>query len=484
MKKTLSLILAVLMLLLGLASCGTEEQKPADTGVNPAQTENAQTGQAGQTAEVPAEAAEEAAETVEIEPLWPEPDYSDFVMPEETGELIVYGFSFIDDTLRQAIELFERKYPDVTVDYRVYDPDEYRTILQTELPAGRGPDFLLGSDYDLPDIYKTMNSGIFTDYGPYMENDAEYDPGDYYENIMKGGKLFGKQYLLPLVFGVNCLMTTRELLEANGIDPDGIDTWDAFIDACIRFHENNPGKALIDYGSSDGYIDNLYLFCGFSLIDYEKSEVSFDEELFRKMMELCRLYSTPEVPAELPIGGGYITLPKGECLFANRLGAPSMQILNDCGLITYYAEQTPVMVSIPDENGGMSAQILYFASIPEASANKLNAWRFTKILLSDEIQYGTKPKGEWPHNAFPFGDGVRKESLRRMAKAHQAYTACTDEEIEQFLSLVDNVTHAVKLPPILQRYIQLEISPYVRGEKPWDDCYKRFLNTLVLYASE
>ena len=39
-------------------------------------------------------------------------------------------------------------------------------------------------------------------------------------------------------------------------------------------------------------------------------------------------------------------------------------------------------------------------------------------------------------------------------------------------------------PPIIKEYLQREISPYIRGEKPWDDCCKRFQSTLELYVSE
>ena len=40
------------------------------------------------------------------------------------------------------------------------------------------------------------------------------------------------------------------------------------------------------------------------------------------------------------------------------------------------------------------------------------------------------------------------------------------------------------IPEVIERYLILEMMPYVRGKKDWDDCYKRFLNTLELYASE
>ena len=59
-----------------------------------------------------------------------------------------------------------------------------------------------------------------------------------------------------------------------------------------------------------------------------------------------------------------------------------------------------------------------------------------------------------------------------------------DGYIQVILNFRDSVTSACILPSIIRRYLNLEMMPYVRGEKPWDDCYKRFLSTLELYASE
>ena len=40
------------------------------------------------------------------------------------------------------------------------------------------------------------------------------------------------------------------------------------------------------------------------------------------------------------------------------------------------------------------------------------------------------------------------------------------------------------MPSIYQRYIRDELFPYVRGERSWQDAYKRFLNTIELYKDE
>ena len=49
---------------------------------------------------------------------WPAPDYSGFTMPEETDRLAVYTTAMLGVTLNPAVEIFRRKYPDVTVEVK------------------------------------------------------------------------------------------------------------------------------------------------------------------------------------------------------------------------------------------------------------------------------------------------------------------------------------------------------------------------------
>ena len=124
---------------------------------------------------------------------WEEPDYSDFVMPEETDTLVVYGYGFASTMLSDAIGIFRKTYPEVNLDYRAYDEDEYHEILRTEIPAGRGPDFVFGYTNDFPDVYKTMQTGLFEDLNPYLMNDPEFDMSEYNQAVLDGGILYGRR---------------------------------------------------------------------------------------------------------------------------------------------------------------------------------------------------------------------------------------------------------------------------------------------------
>ena len=117
----------------------------------------------------------------------------------------------------------------------------------------------------------------------------------------QGAIAVDKQYFLPLSFGMGVFMTSRELLEENGIEPEALGTWDGFCRACRKYRENNPGGRLFNVGCDLNlyYLSDLFHSSGFRMIDYEKNEVSFDEARFREMVDLCRLYCTPTVPEDL-----------------------------------------------------------------------------------------------------------------------------------------------------------------------------------------
>ena len=406
-----------------------------------------------------------------------------FSFPEETDNLILYSFWFHDDALQRAAELFREKYPDVRVELQSMDVEEFADRLRTELPAGRGPDVFFDCGFALPDIYKTMSTGIFTDLAPYMANDEEYRSEEYYDTVLKGGVMFGKQFIIPLTFGLNTLLTSEELLAQNGISADSFLTWEGFLEACTVFHEKKPGSRLIDRSMERCYIPQIFKGIGFRMIDYDHDAVSFDEIRFKQMLDLCWMYCYPDQPDDLPYGGGWTYLKTGDCLFLDETESSTMVLMNSCAGVRD-VEQTPILLHVPNEDGGVTAEIKNFAAIPEASKNKLNAWRFIKVLLSPEIQGGREGQAFYP--VMTPGFSVRRESLRQVLTETRKMFACTDEDIKQALSLTERVTDSVMLPHIVMRYVTEYMIPFVTGQNGfiYEEQLDKLVNTLKLYKDE
>ena len=149
--------------------------------------------------------------------------------------------------------------------------------------------------------------------------------------------------------------------------------------------------------------------------------------------------------------------------------------------------ETPLIFTMPDCHDGMTARICSLAAVPQGAKNKLNAYRLMKILLSEELQGGENSAGL---SNLRIGMPVNKNALRGMVYGtNQMYPdvdgeVITEEDAATLFELLSSPTNTEIIPPTVKRYLQLEISPYIRGEKSWNDCYKRFMNTLELYASE
>ena len=127
------------------------------------------------------------------EPAWPRPDYSDFVLPEESRELVLYtAGANTGAVMRPAVEIFKSLYPHVNVTCETVGEDEFDERIRAELPAGKGPDLLLFINKTIPDVYKTESTGSFEDLGGYFEADPEIDRADFefivefYSNIVVG----------------------------------------------------------------------------------------------------------------------------------------------------------------------------------------------------------------------------------------------------------------------------------------------------------
>lgn len=492
LKRTLAALLAVLVLL-PLAGCGQEAQNtPGNAQTNAGEKTPTSGDKSGGDANTEENnEAGDSMENAETEPPYPVPDYSDFVMPEDTGKLVVYTDATMGRAvMNPAVRIFEEKYPGVEVEYKTMGEDEFQALIRTEIPAGKGPDLLLFAASDLPDVYKTASTGLFTDLNPYFALDDEIDLSDFITPVMDGALLNEQRFFAPLNYDIPLLKTARSTLDEIGMTEGELATCDGFIEAINRFHEKHPAATLFinTFGGAKeaGDLITLYANFGFRMIDYATGEVEIDEELFKRCADTMKLYYDPNFdPKDSHLvqesGGwwsqGWAFYAK-HCFFDNVFtGFSNMDITS------YDLEQVGdelVMLAQTNRHDGITASMLMNTAILSGSANKFNAWRLMKILLSDDIQ-GGHDETRYGLPYFWAGFPVRRESLRGFLWEEDMEE---DEVFRQYMEVVQSPTEALMIPQTIKRYINLEILPYVRGEKPWDDCYKRFLNTLELYASE
>ncbi len=288
-----------------------------------------------------------------------ESDYSWFEMPSETDTLVIYSADLLSLAISPAVDIFEKLYPEVRVEWHNLSPEEFEAQIRTEIPSGKGPDLLYANGSTLPDVYKTMSAKLFEDLCPYMVCDEEFRTEDYIEGIMDGGVLQGKQYLLPVSHSPSLLTTSEELLAEAGVTLDELATYDGFIDACTHFHDVFPeSNVFVDLGPYD--LDSLNLqylwdFSGFHPIDYENNAVAMNEASFRRALDLCRLYSGNDPNKDPYPVSDYILagcLLNRDCLFTYFGNTPLL--MKDTRDLLTDGGETVVFMTPPDIDGGKS----------------------------------------------------------------------------------------------------------------------------------
>ena len=407
-------------------------------------------------------------------------DYSLFEMPDATDTLTVYSAGMQTKTMGPAVEIFQTLYPDVKVELHRLEEEEFEARIRTEIAAGKGPDLLYASGSDLPDIYKTVSTGVFEDLNPYIESDDEFNLNDYIEGFADGSLFQGKRYFFPVSHFPPILVTTEETLREIGIATDELSTYAGFLDACMRFHDAYPESNFVadtgPYDLEQSNLVDLYNFCGFFPINYENRTVSLDESAFRKMVDVCRLYAGNDPNKDDVTNGEYVmyrAVLERECLFSQFGNNSLMLQLTLMGMES--GGETPFLFTPPCAYGGKATVIQTFGAIPKNSPNKRNAWRLLKILLSDEIQGN-------PDTLFAV-DPVRKSAVPLFLN-HWNSDGWVEENIPGLKEILLDFDRAHLHQPLISQYVRDSMLPYITGSAAYEDRFKKLLNTLELYASE
>ncbi|MDE5716195.1 MAG: extracellular solute-binding protein [Lachnospiraceae bacterium] len=157
-----------------------------------------------------------------------------------------------NDILRQAIIRYQGAHPDVYVEYRVGMDEEGSATredavkkLNTEIMAGKGPDFLLLDS--LPaDSY--VEKGVLADLTPYL---AELEKEErILANIKESFTTDGKLCMIPAAVTVSMYMTDKENMA-------GVSDLSALADMIEKLRSEHPGEGILETYSEDMILNAL-----------------------------------------------------------------------------------------------------------------------------------------------------------------------------------------------------------------------------------
>lgn len=158
-----------------------------------------------------------------------------------------------------AIERFEKKYPQVRVEYESgILKEDYSSWLSGQIIKGEEPDvfMILGEDFN------TLSSlGVLMDLNNDIEYDDDFDISRYYKSSIETGVYQNTQYALPYESNPQLMFVNKTLLQKEGISiPTNEWTLKDFYDICQKVTKDSNGDGIIDqYGCYNfNWLDSVY----------------------------------------------------------------------------------------------------------------------------------------------------------------------------------------------------------------------------------
>ena len=436
-------------------------------------------------------------------------------IPEPTDKLVIYDAPLQTDFLRNAIAIFKQKFPGVEVEFREFgsfnlmNPDawsniqSYQETLPAELATGRGPDILVWSDDYSPiaDLSKTVLSGIFTDLNTYIDNDDSFMLEGLNKNVLDSGVFGGNRYVMPLFYNSNIWMTTEEVLDENDI---ALEELQDFPDAAGHMGEyivkNQNTNRTVFYQPYGGWT-GMILNSGLSFVDYEQGIPKVDGDDFRIAMETYKiLYEHEDSMGNLHTTNTdtpLVNLINKESLFDEFSSNTMLMQISAYSKLSY--TQTPVMMRSPTFNGLAIGTVDSYGAVLENSDNKVNAYEFLKILLSDEVQSDYNLSHVIPvlHTALQSKaniivsrvtpkegeDGATGQGLYG-SDPRLIPMAISEENIEKYVQMLWDVDVCINVSPVVFSLVFSTMNPFLVSERSYEDCLAELTTALTLYLHE
>ncbi|SDW66274.1 ABC transporter substrate-binding protein [Paenibacillus sp. CF384] len=366
------------------------------------------------------------------------------------------------------------------------DKEKFVSTVNTELMSGKGADLI--AVQDLP-FNKYAEKGLLTDLRSVMKDDKDFNLQDYYEGIMDGVTVEGKQAALPIRFSLDVLLANTEELAGAGITvDDSMWTWKDFTDIAHKLVKDEDGDGKPDKytmsGMSKDQMLRLMVESSYEhYVDAAAKKASFDQGDFAAMLEnLKGLYDDGLVSDGMPAPGqqsfGHMNLmmPMDLVMLPEMMFQGKGQVF-----------QTPS----GGEAKGMTYDSDLMLALNEKSGAKKEAWAFMKYLLSAEAQ-GTPGI---------MGFSVRKDMTAKqvqesmkMLESGKIKIAGPEGEISPPTVTEEDVKAIVNTIPRIKRFsgddsaimdmVKEEATAFFEGRKSADEAAKQLQNRATIYLNE
>lgn len=305
---------------------------------------------------------------------------------------ITISLPYSDPLIDTAASKFNIANPDLKIAVKAAADDEksyekYKTVLNTEIMAGKGPDIfsVSGLPYE-----KYIYRNSLANLSELMEKDKSFDSGILYTNIFDALKYKGDLYVMPTSFLFDSLIVNEKLLaEKSIVIDDNKWTWGDFDSILQKFAKgsgsNKSGNYSVLSGISQVQLLSLIMRGSYGkFIDIENRKSSFTDTGFVQLLNIAKTYGSSGTD-KASYKRRLESIMRGTLVFSPEFITSNMGYAILKGM---YGKAEISMLKYPSDditkNGTFTSNSIY--AINAKSLNIEGAYEFLKYLLSDEIQ--------------------------------------------------------------------------------------------------
>lgn len=397
--------------------------------------------------------------------------------------------SLIKQYNRYCLKNYDESYQIEIVEFE--DDNDLYTKMSTELMAGAGPD-IVSLNQKLP-FEKLIENGVFLDINTLIDNDEtkdKIDINEYNATVMNSGIYDGKRYFIPLFYGVDALVSTKERLEQFEIPCNNGTalTYDSLSYRFEKFFNNPSDYAFVpnDIGTFLWFDNPMQLFSRFinSYVDFENKATHFDSDEFSNNLDvMCKM-----VEASSPDAANAIF----DDLYINR----SLQLIT--GNYAHYKSigETPVVCrGLVKDDDTYSAFVQIGIAINNNTKLKKQAYAFTKYVLSDDVQMkmcGAKGNSCSASIAFPVNKKAYEQSKYTASKRtddNGKIIGIDNDFVGSYINIADNINACTLYMDVSHSYYNSSVigeivQKYLNGNIPKYKFIRELLAATEIYLNE
>ncbi len=178
-----------------------------------------------------------------------DPDVAASLDPDEEITLRVAWWGDDDRAARytEALELFEEKYPNITIQPSFVAFDDYWTARATEAAGSSLPDVM---QFDSSFLREYASTGQLLDVSPFLGE--EIDTSELADELIDSGRIDDAVYAVPTATNTLATFYDPGLVEQLGLEPPADDfTWDDLATWVAEASAAGAGEDPALYGSND-----------------------------------------------------------------------------------------------------------------------------------------------------------------------------------------------------------------------------------------